>query len=453
MKKILIIDDEKSVQESLKLVLSDDYSVLVASSGKEGLAILSESDIDIIFLDIILPDTDGLRILQDIRKINPEIPVIMLTAVSKVSTAVESMKIGAYDYLTKPFDVDEIRIIVRKIFDELKIKQKAEFLSGEIEKSSGTIIFESQKMKEVLDLALKAAPHESSVLITGPTGSGKELVARFIHRESSRKNEPFVAIHCAAIPETLFESEIFGYEKGAFTGAFKSKPGKFEIAGAGTVFFDEIGEMPLSLQIKLLRVLQEREFSRVGSNDPIKLEARILAATSRDLKREIESGKFREDLFYRLSVIPIEIPPLRSRKEDILPVAYHFLSVFRTQMAVRSRTFSHEAEECLLSYDWPGNIRELKNVIERILVLRGNRDIIDINDLPEELRIRTAEQADTDKPFEERIREFEKKLILETLNKFSWNKSKAANYLRVSRRVLSYKVEKYGIKRKEDIDC
>lgn len=447
MNKILVIDDEKSVQESLKIVLSDNYKVVTAFSGKDGLELLLNNEINMVFLDILLPDTDGISILQEIRKINPEIPVIMLTAVSKVSTAVEAMKLGAYDYLTKPFDVEEIRIIVRKIFDDLKVKQKFNLLSDEIEKLSGTIVYESQKMKDVLSLASKAAPHDASVLITGPTGSGKELIARFIHRESQRRNEPFVAIHCAAIPETLFESEIFGYEKGAFTGAFKSKPGKLEIAGAGTVFFDEIGEMPVSLQIKMLRVLQEKEFSRVGSNETIRLEARVLAATSRDLKKEIESGKFREDLFYRLSVVPINIPPLNQRKEDILPLAYHFLSILGAQMGTKSKSFSPDAEKSLLSYNWPGNVRELKNVIERILVLKGNKDIIDINDLPEDMRLNTDETVDKNLSFEEKVIEFEKKLILETLNRFDWNKTRAAEYLRMSRRVLSYKVEKYGIKR------
>ncbi|MCM8765032.1 MAG: sigma-54 dependent transcriptional regulator [Candidatus Omnitrophica bacterium] len=450
MKKILVIDDEKSVQESLKLVLSGSYNVVVASSGKDGLEVLSSGDIDIVFLDILLPDRDGISVLQDIKKNNPDIPVIMLTAVSKVSTAVESMKMGAYDYLTKPFDVEEIRIIVNKVFDELRVKQKVQFLSDELEKSTGAIVCESQKMKEVLALALKAAPHEASVLISGPTGSGKELVARFIHRKSPRGNEPFVAIHCAAIPETLFESEIFGYEKGAFTGAFKSKPGKLEVAGAGTVFFDEVGEMPLSLQIKLLRVLQEREFSRIGSNGPIKLEARILAATSRNLKKEIETGKFREDLFYRLSVIPINLPPLKDRREDILPVAYYFLALFGRQMRSRAKAFSSEAEKILFSYDWPGNIRELKNMVERILVLRGNKDIIDVRDLPEDLKIKEDGLLEADIPFEEKIKEFEKRLIMETLEKFYWNKSKAAEYLKMSRRMLSYKVEKYGIEKKQD---
>lgn len=449
MKKILVVDDEKSVQESLKLVLSDNYKVVVASSGNEALSKIANNDIDIVFLDIILPDTDGIQVLKEIKKIYPEKPVIMLTAVSKVSTAVESMKIGAYDYITKPFDVDEIRLIVRRLFNELKTAQKIELLADEIEKSKGTIVYKSQKMKEVLELALKAAPHDSSVLIKGPTGSGKELVARFIHRESQRKNEPFVAIHCAAVPETLFESEIFGYEKGAFTGAFKSKPGKLEIAGSGTVFFDEVGEMPLSLQIKLLRVLQEREFSRIGSNETIKFEARVLAATSRDLKKEIEMGRFREDLFYRLSVIPIEIPPLQERKEDILPIAYHFLSVFSSQMSTRAKGFTSEAEESLISYSWPGNVRELKNVIERVLVLKGNKDIIDVEDLPEDIRfIKKISYHIDNRPFEERVRDFEKELIVKTLEKCSWNKSKAAEYLKMSRRVLIYKVKKYGIERK-----
>ncbi len=448
MKKILVVDDEKSVQHSLNLVLSDSYKVFVASSANEALKVISENEIDIVFLDIILPDKDGLNVLQSIKKLNPDIPVIMLTAVTEVSTAVQSIKMGAYDYITKPFDVEEIRLIVKKICNEMKRKEQVEFLVDEIEKTKGKIICESSGMKKVLELAAKAARYNSPVLITGQTGTGKELVARFIHKESRRKNEPFIAIHCAAIPETLFESEIFGYEKGAFTGAFRSKPGKLEIAGEGTVFFDEIGEMPVSLQIKLLRVLQEKEFSRVGSNDSIRFEARIIAATSRDLRVEIQEGRFREDLFYRLSVVPIDIPPLKERKEDIIPAAYHFLTVLGTQMSATAKAFSKDAERCLLSYSWPGNVRELKNVIERILVLKGNKDIIEIEDLPEDIKTCIEKKDRPTISFENRVKEFEKKLLLETLDRFAWNKTKAAEYLKISRRVLTYKVEKYGLEKK-----
>ncbi len=455
MKKILVIDDEKSVQESLKLVLSDKYKVFTAGSGKDGLEILSNNDIDIVFLDILMPDIDGIKVLQEIRKDNQKVIVVMLTAISKLSTAVEAMKLGAYDYITKPFEVDEIRVLVEKIYQDLKIRQNIEILSDEIEKTSGTIIFKSQQMRNVLDLARKAAPHDSSVLITGQTGTGKELVARFIHKESERREESFIPIHCAAIPETLFESEIFGYEKGAFTGAFKSKPGRIEMAGNGTVFFDEIGEMPIGLQTKLLRVLQEHEFSRIGSNEPIRMEARVLAATSRDLKSEIKSGRFREDLFYRLSVIPIEIPPLKERKDDILPVAYHFLSVFAAQTGARTKSFSSAAEKCLLDYDWPGNVRELKNVIERILVLKGNKDIIDVCDLPEDIRGSEKSRIPEKGSFVEQVAEFEKRLIVDAMEKFAWNKSKAAQYLKISRRILSYKIEKYEIRKnkQQDSDC
>lgn len=445
--KILVIDDEKSVCESLRMVLSDRYKVITAASGKEGLDVISNNDIDIVFLDILMPDINGIEVLQEIRKNNQDIIVVMLTAISKLSTAVDAMKIGAYDYITKPFEVEEIRVLVEKIYQDLKLRQNIEILSDEIEKTRGTIIFKSQLMKNVLDLARKAAPHDSSVLISGQTGTGKEIVARFIHKESERNKEPFVPIHCAAIPETLFESEIFGYEKGAFTGAFKSKPGKIEIAGRGTVFFDEIGEMPPGLQTKLLRVLQEHEFSRIGSNEPIKMEARVVAATSRDLKSEIKSGRFREDLFYRLSVIPIEIPPLKERKDDILPLAYHFFSVFAVQTGARTKSFSISAEKCLLVYEWPGNVRELKNVIERILVLKGNKDIIDINDLPEDIRNYGISRMSEKCSFVEQVEAFEKRLIVDAMEKSSWNRSKAAQYLKISRRMLSYKIEKYEIRK------
>jgi len=452
MRKILVVDDEKSVQESLRLVLSsDNCRVLMASSGKEGLNIITNDDIDIVFLDILMPEMDGISVLKEIKKINTDIPVVMLTAVSRLSTAIEAMKLGAYDYLTKPFDVEEIRLLVDKIYENLKLKQKMIILSDEIEKTSGgTIVFESEEMANVLSLGRKAAPHDTSVLITGPTGVGKELVARFIHKESPRRNEPFIPIHCAAIPETLFESEIFGYERGAFTGAFKSKPGKLEVAGRGTVFFDEVGEMPAGLQVKLLRVLQERKFSKIGSNELLPLEARIIAATSKDLKKEIESGKFREDLFYRLNVIPIHVPPLRERKQDILPIANYFLSFFGSQMSSRVKAFSPEVERCFVQYDWPGNVRELKNIIERILVLKGNKDIIDIEDLPEDIKQFSVRDVSGDSDsFFAKVEAFEKSLIIDALEKFSWNKSKAAEFLKMSRRILSYKVEKYGLKRKE----
>ena len=455
MRKILVIDDEKSVQESLRILFSNKYKVFTCGSGKEGLDVISTRDIDIVFLDILMPDVDGINVLREIKKNNENIIVIMLTAISDISTAVEAMKLGAYDYITKPFEIEEIHILVDKICQDLKIRQNIEILSAEIEKNSGTIIFRSQLMEDILNLARKAAPHDSSVLITGQTGTGKELLARFIHKESQRKQEAFIPIHCAAIPETLFESEVFGYEKGAFTGAFKSKPGKIEIAGSGTIFFDEIGEMPISLQTKLLRVLQEHEFSRIGSNEPIKMEARVIAATSKDLKNEIKSGRFREDLFYRLSVIPIEIPPLKDRKDDILPIAYHFLANFAVQMSIKTKSFSSSAEKCLLAYDWPGNIRELKNVVERILVLKGNKDIINIHDLPEDIRSSGMPGVSENGSFIDKVIAFERQLIIDAMEKSGWNRSKAAQYLKISRRMLSYKIEKYEIRKdkQQSIDC
>lgn len=455
MRKILVIDDEKSVQESLRILFSNKYKVFTCGSGKEGLDVISTRDIDIVFLDILMPDIDGINVLREIKKNNENIIVIMLTAISDISTAVDAMKLGAYDYITKPFEIEEIRILVDKICQDLKIRQNIEILSDEIEKTSGTIIFKSQLMENIINLARKAAPHDSSILITGQTGTGKELLARFIHKESQRKQEAFIPIHCAAIPETLFESEVFGYEKGAFTGAFKSKPGKIEIAGSGTIFFDEIGEMPISLQTKLLRVLQEHEFSRIGSNESIKMEARVLAATSKDLKNEIKSGRFREDLFYRLSVIPIEIPPLKDRKDDILMIAYHFLANFAVQMGIKTKFFSPSAEKCLLAYDWPGNIRELKNVVERILVLKGNKDIINIYDLPEDIRSSGMPGVSENGSFIDKVIAFERQLIIDAMEKSGWNRSKAAQYLKISRRMLSYKIEKYEIRKdkQQSIDC
>ncbi|MCS7181081.1 MAG: sigma-54 dependent transcriptional regulator, partial [bacterium] len=331
MNKILVIDDEKGVRESLKFALKDKYKVILCSSGKEGLEVIEKENVDLVILDIILPDIDGIELLKEIKVKYKDLPVIMLTAVSQVKTAVEAIKIGAIDYITKPFDIEELILIIEKVFHTRELVSHIELLKDEIktEYPLDKPIFKSPLMKEVIELAEKSALTDSPVLITGPTGVGKELIARYIHEKSQRRNQPFVPIHCSAIPETLFESEIFGYEKGAFTNAYKNKKGKIEIAGNGTLFFDEVGEIPLSVQVKLLRFLEEKKFSPLGSTEVFESNARIISATSKILEEEIKKGNFREDLFYRLSVIPIKIPPLKERKEDIIPLMEYYINFYK----------------------------------------------------------------------------------------------------------------------------
>ncbi|MCM8818635.1 MAG: sigma-54 dependent transcriptional regulator [Candidatus Omnitrophica bacterium] len=446
MKKIIVIDDEKGVRESLRIALKNKYEVLLASNGEEGIKLIEKERPDILILDILLPDIDGINILKKIKNEYKEIQVIMLTAVSEVKKAVEAIKIGAFDYITKPFDIEELILIIENAIKTKNLISHIELLKNEIktEYPSDFPVCVSDKMKSIMEQAEKIAYSDTPVLITGPTGVGKELLARYIHEKSSRKNYPFVPIHCAAIPETLFESEIFGYEKGAFTNAFKSKKGKIEIAESGTLFFDEVGEIPLSVQIKLLRFLEEKKYSPLGSNELIESDVRIISATSKNLKEEIEKGNFREDLYYRLNVIPIEIPPLKDRKEDIVPLVDYYIKFFREKFASKIKDFTYEAKNAFLNYEWPGNVRELKNIIERVFVLNNNKVMIDLDDLPNELKTKKKFNIN----FKEEVENFEKNLIERALKETNWNKTKASRILKITRRILIYKIKKYGLKKK-----
>jgi len=447
MNKILIVDDELGVRESLKFSLKDNYALEFASTGKEAIEKVEKNIPDLVILDIVLPDKDGIDVLKEIKSIDGNIPVIMLTAVSQVKVAVDAMKAGAVDYLTKPFDIEELIIVIKSVFDAEKLKGQISILRKEIEREYPVynIVFRSSKMKKALNLADKVIETNSPVLITGPTGVGKELIARYIHEKSSRKNEPFIPIHCAAIPESLFESELFGFEKGAFTDAVRSKKGKIEIAGNGTIFFDEVGEIPLSFQVKLLRFLQDKKFSPLGSNEFKESDARLIFATSKNLPSEIEKGKFREDLYYRINVIPVYIPPLKERREDITPLINFYFSLYKEIINSKIELFSKEALRALENYRWPGNVREIKNFIERILVLKGNKVIINIEDLPEEIKGYKSE----DIPYKEKIARYEKELIINALEKAGWNQTKAAKILKTTRRILKYRMEKLGIKKRE----
>jgi two-component system, NtrC family, response regulator AtoC len=383
---ILIVEDEKSIREGLTFSLSDSYALLTADNGKLALDMISKNDIDLILLDMRLPEVSGLEVLERVKYNDPSIPVIMLTAVKTVESAVKAMKLGAFDYLIKPFDINELKTLIEKALEtRLSLKEKG-FLKSAL--GSATVfekmIGKSQGIKDIFVLIRNVAKSDSTILITGESGTGKELVARAIHEQSTRANRLFIPVNCAAIPENLLESELFGYEKGSFTGALERHLGKFEVASGGTIFLDEIGLMPLSMQVKLLRVLQEQTIDRVGGSSPIPIDVRVIAATNSDLKREVENRKFRSDLFYRLNVIPINVPPLRERKEDILLLAQHFILKFNKAFHKKIRGISNDALAALTSYSWPGNIRELENLMERLTVL-CDKDMITNQTLPPEI--------------------------------------------------------------------
>lgn len=383
---ILIVEDEKSVREVLSLSLSDSYNLFQASDGKKALEILSKRNIDLVLLDIRLPEVNGMDVLRQIMGMGESIPVIMLTAVRTVDSAVTAMKLGAYDYIIKPFDIKELMALIEKALEKRNLEQENTYLKNELEKTGGfeKIVGKSEKMRDIFKLIKNVAKGDATVLITGESGTGKELVARAIHNQSKRAKKLFVPVNCAAIPENLLESELFGYEKGAFTGAFERRLGKFEIANGGTIFLDEISTMPMSMQAKLLRVLQERVVDRVGGASQVEIDVRVISATNSDLKHEVENRKFRSDLFYRLNVIPIVIPPLRERTEDIPLLVNHFLEKYNKEFAKKIKGFDADAMHVLSSYPWPGNVRELENLIERLVVLSG-KSVITKDKLPPEI--------------------------------------------------------------------
>ncbi len=450
MPKVLIIEDEVNQRELLKEFLSTKgYEVETAGDGSEGIARFREDIFDAVLLDIKLPDMSGIDVLKQIQSINPGIPVIMTTAYSDVELVVEAMKSGAYHYLVKPINLEELLIILSRAIKHFNLIREVEILREKTELAYPDIegiIAESHEMKKVLATALKVAKSKATVLITGETGTGKELIARFIHRYSPRKNKPFVPVNVAAIPESLVESELFGHVRGAFTDAVKDRKGYFEIADGGTIFLDEIGELPLSVQPKLLRVLQEGEFYPVGSSKPVKVDIRVIAATNRNLEEEVKEGKFREDLYYRLNVINIHIKPLRERREDIPYLLDHFLKKYSQKEGKKILGFTREAYEALLRYDYPGNVRELENIVERAVVL-AQGDYITTAELPLHL-VSSEFPIDTAKPLSlpEKLELLERSIILEALKKHGWVKTRAARELGISERVLRYRMQKLGIK-------
>jgi|Deesub1362B_J571_1020462.scaffolds.fasta_scaffold00104_44 two-component system response regulator PilR (NtrC family) len=447
--KILIVEDEKGMNEILKILLdSEGYSVTSVFNGKDALNHIENEIYDIVITDIKMPGADGYTVLKKVKEVSPSTLVIMITAFGTNEDAVEAMKLGAYDYINKPFKVDEIRIVVNRAMEKRRLSREIELLREKIKTTYRleNIIGKSKKMQELMQALPKIAKSNSNVLITGESGSGKELVARAIHNLSNRADKQFVAINCATLPEGLLESELFGYMKGAFTGATQNKEGLFEIADGGSIFLDEIAEMPFSLQAKLLRFIETSTFRRLGSTSDIKVDVRIIAATNKDLKEEIREGRFREDLYYRLNVIPIRIPPLRERKEDIPLLVEHFL---KTSGASNVR-FSPDAMKRLLEYEWKGNVRELENVIERILLLT-EREIILTEDLPPELLEpqRTdqtlPELTDAGIDLDKILEEIEIGYLKKALNLTSGVKTEAAKLLNLSFRSFRHRLAKYGI--------
>jgi two-component system, NtrC family, response regulator HydG len=449
--KILVVDDEPSQRKMLKANLSlDGYQVLEADDGGSAIARVTEEFFDLILMDNRMSHVDGIEALKQIKKISPGIPVIIITAYASVETAVEALHSGAHDYLTKPLDIDELRIKVQQTLEFWRLKEENILQKRRIENlfDATSIVGRSQRMKEVLERVAQVAPSEATVLILGESGTGKELIANALHQGSGRADRRFIKVNCAALPETLLESELFGHEKGAFTGAIARRPGRFELADSGTIFLDEIGEMTLATQSKLLRVVQEREFEPVGSTRSVKVDIRIVTATNRNLDEEVRKGAFREDLFYRLNVVPIELPALRGRKEDIPLLIEHFLKIYNEKNGRSLQGFHPRALDAMMRYAWPGNIRELENVVERSVILSRD-DFVSFSELPESIREATGE--DDARHVREGLRpgmsikEMERELIVKTLEDNDGNRTRTARVLGITRRTLQHKLKEYGI--------
>ncbi len=436
--KILVIEDEELQRtELLDLLKEANFHVEGAASGHEALEKLESEYFDIVLIDRRLPDTDGIELLKQIKALDPTIDAIIVTAYGSIDTAVAAIKAGAYDYITKPVDVEELILRINHIVEKRSMEIELRALREELaEKLDIDFVFKSEQMRRVMDMVSHVAPTSSTVLITGESGTGKEMIARIIHQLSGRRGR-FVAVACPSIPESLIEAELFGYEKGAFTGAVGSKPGKFELADKGTIFLDEIGDMPMFAQAKILRVLQEREVERLGATKARKVDVRVIAATNQNLEELVREGRFREDLYYRINVIHIHIPPLRERKEDIIPLAEHFLKKISTQLHKQVSGFSREAVELLLSYDWPGNVRELENAVERAVVL-AKTNLILPQDLP--ISLKSERRASL------KLEDVEKEHIALVLNLTDWNISRAAEILGIHRNTLREKIKRYGLR-------
>ncbi len=458
--QLLVVDDERLIRWSLEQTLAKaSYEVASASTGEEALAAVRQDPPDLVLLDLKLPDLDGLQVLQQIKELNTRIQVLIMTAYADVGTAVEAMKLGAYDYLPKPIDFESLAVTVRNALEASQLKRKVQFLSEKhlFPYHFDRIVGTSRGLQDVIAVARKVARSEATtVLIEGESGTGKDLLAKAIHYESARAEEPLMEIACTAMPETLLESELFGHERGAFTDAKTQKKGLFEVAHGGTIFLDEIGDMSGGLQAKLLRILEERSFRRVGGTRDISVDVRVIAATNRDLRQAVESGAFRKDLYYRLQVVTITIPPLRARREDIPLLARHFLEYFSREFKKRLPRLSPEAERLLVQYEWPGNVRELRNVVERAMILEDTGDLLPGHLPPEIGRLITSSIAEASKfQLPEAgvvLEEVEREFVRQALELTHGNQTQAARLLGLTRDELRYRVKKFALNHKVEED-
>lgn len=449
---ILLIDDEISQLSSLKSFLTRrDYTVYTAENGNDALEIIGKNVIDLTLTDFRMPGMNGLEVLREIKKINPEIEVVVITAYGNIDQAVDIMKSGAYDYLTKPIDLDELENLLFRIKEKKLLLKENRYLKEQLKDKFKfeSIISQSGKMEDVLNLVGRVASSKATVLIKGESGTGKELIARALHYASSRSDRPFITVNVAALSENLMESELFGHEKGSFTGAIARRIGRFEEANNGTLFIDEIGDIPMNIQVKLLRAIQFGEIQRIGNNDTEKIDVRIVGATNRNLEEMIERGEFREDLFYRLNVVSVDLPPLRERKEDIPILIEHFIKKYSNSNGKEIKSVSHFALDRLLKYHYPGNVRELENIIERSVILARN-EVIDESDLPLQLEAQVSKSLLNphviNKDYDDKIRAFEIEVIKTALEDNGGNQSAAARYLGITERHLRSRLERLGIK-------
>lgn len=456
-KKILIVDDEPSIRDSLKLLLKSSFDVSAVEDGDIAITETETFQPDLVLLDVHMPRKDGIETLKALREKNLNLPIVMLTGANTVRTAVEAMKFGAYDYINKPFEIDQLTDLILSILDTSKSQMQSAGASKRSrsgaslpEADFGSLVGRSAAMNDIYSKVKQVAERDTTVLITGESGTGKELIARRIHELSKRASGPFIPVNCAAIPETLIESELFGHEKGAFTSAIETRIGQCEMANGGTLFLDEIGELSLAMQVKLLRFLQEQEFYRVGRSKPIQVDVRIVTATNRNLEEMVKEKRFRQDLFYRINVIGVTLPPLRERYEDIEMLVEHFVRKYADTYDGRTLTFTPEAMGQLVAYDWPGNVRELENVIESLLAL-APQDTITAEVLPKKISERSESSSKETKIFEgslkfdEAERLFETDMIIKALKRTNFIQTRAAELLGISRRILKYKMDKLGI--------
>ncbi len=463
MNQILIVDNEKSMRDFLSIVLKKEgYRCKTAEDGEQALKMVENEGADLVITDIKMPKMDGLSLLKALKASSPETATVMMTAFASTETAIEAMKEGAYDYLTKPFQIDEVKLIIKNVLERKTLRQENNQLRRELKSHADftQIIGKSHKMRQVLALVEKVADNKSNVLITGESGTGKEMIARAIHYNSSRKDHPFVTVNCSALPENLLESELFGHMKGSFTGAISNKPGLFETADNGSILLDEIGETSLAIQVKLLRVLQERELRRVGGTKDIKVDIRIIAATNKNLEDLIAEGKFREDLYYRLDVIPIHLPPLRDRPEDVPLLAHFFLQKYNENLAKSIEGIAPEVLHLLMQHEWRGNVRELENVLERAVALTTNKTLSledfsgNLMKAPQSIPL-PSDIPEEGLDLEALISKIEKELLIKALHETHWVKKEAAKRLHLNFRSFRYRLAKYDIKRhrKENRDA